>query len=159
MKAVAGRVESLAHWVVSDHFEELGRPPRLLHGGFGLLTVGNLRKPRYFALALAERLGTEELPVALAGDVAGVEAWAARQEDGTVGVLVWNGTLNHSQAAGSAELARRVNLDLSVPPAGPYELRHLRIDAEHSDIGAVWAPRFAKSLPSYGRLLRKSHTS
>ena len=34
-------------WVASDHFEELGRPPRLLHGGFGLLTVGNLAKPKY----------------------------------------------------------------------------------------------------------------
>ncbi len=29
----------------------------LLHGGFGLLTVGNLRKPRWWALALAEELG------------------------------------------------------------------------------------------------------
>ena len=59
MKSVQGRVDALAYWVVSDHFEELGRPPRLFHGGFGLLTVGNLRKPRYWALALAESLGTE----------------------------------------------------------------------------------------------------
>ena len=50
MRSAAGRVEALAPWVASDHFEELGRPPRLLHGGFGLLTVGNLAKPKYWAL-------------------------------------------------------------------------------------------------------------
>ena len=55
MKAVQGRVDALAYWVVSDHFEELGRPPRLLHGGFGLLTVGNLRKPRWWALPARDR--------------------------------------------------------------------------------------------------------
>ncbi len=46
MKSAQGRADALAYWVVSHHFEELGRAPRLLHGGFGLLTVGNLRKPR-----------------------------------------------------------------------------------------------------------------
>ena len=51
MKSAAGRLAAVSHWVASDHFEELGRPPRLFHGGFGLLTVGNLRKPRWWALA------------------------------------------------------------------------------------------------------------
>ena len=34
-----GRLDALAYWVISDHFEELGRPPALFHNGFGLLTV------------------------------------------------------------------------------------------------------------------------
>ena len=80
MKSAQGRADALAYWVVSDHFEELGRPPALLHGGFGLLTVGNLRKPRWWALALAQQLGDELLPLTLAGDGAGtlVDGWAAR---------------------------------------------------------------------------------
>ncbi len=53
MRSAAGRLDALAPWVASDHFEELGRPPRLLHGGFGLLTVGNLAKPKFWALRLA----------------------------------------------------------------------------------------------------------
>ena len=57
MASAMGRIEALSYWVVSDHFEELGRPPALLHGGFGLRTVGELRKPRWWALALLERLG------------------------------------------------------------------------------------------------------
>ena len=52
-------IEALSYWVVSDHFEELGRPPALLHGGFGTRTVGELRKPRWWALALLERLGRD----------------------------------------------------------------------------------------------------
>ncbi len=71
MRSASRRIEALAPWVASDHFEELGRPRRLLHGGFGLLTVGNLAKPKYWALRLAERLGDTELPVTLAGDGAG----------------------------------------------------------------------------------------
>ena len=36
MRSSAGRLDALSYWVASDHFEELGRPPRMLHGGFGL---------------------------------------------------------------------------------------------------------------------------
>ena len=52
MRSALGRVGALSHWVASDHFEELGAPQELFHGGFGLLSVGNLRKPRFWALAL-----------------------------------------------------------------------------------------------------------
>lgn len=138
MKASAGRVEALSHWVASDHFEELGRPPRLFHGGFGLLTVGNLRKPRFHALTLAHRLGDAELPATVSGDAAGVEAWAALDPaSGRVGILVWNGTLNQAQADGAVELARAVRLVIS-GLAGGYTVTHHRIDEDHSNIRAVW---------------------
>ncbi|MDP4509962.1 GH39 family glycosyl hydrolase [Nonomuraea turcica] len=138
MKSAAGRIGALSHWVASDHFEELGRPPRLFHGGFGLLTVGNLRKPRFHALALAARLGDAELPATLEGDVAGVEAWAARHDDGRIGVLLWNGTLNHSQATGAPELARTITLTVDGLDGRPRTLTHHRIDHDHSNIETVW---------------------
>lgn len=137
MKSAAGRIEALSHWVASDHFEELGRPPRLFHGGFGLLTVGNLRKPRYHALTLAHRLGDAELATTVTGDVAGVEVWAAGHPDGRVGILIWNGTLNQAQSDGAPELARAVTLTVS-GLAGAYTLTHHRIDDTHSNITAVW---------------------
>ncbi len=58
-----------------------GRPPALLHGGFGLRTVGNLRKPRWWALELLERLGSRRVDVTVSGDGGGslVEAVAARR--------------------------------------------------------------------------------
>ncbi|MGW6499565.1 GH39 family glycosyl hydrolase [Nonomuraea angiospora] len=138
MKSAAGRIAALSHWVASDHFEELGRPPRLFHGGFGLLTVGNLRKPRFHALTLASRLGDEELAATLDGDVAGVEAWAARHADGRIGVLVWNGTLNHAQADGAPELTRTVSLTVDGLGDGEHTITHHRIDHDHSNVQAAW---------------------
>lgn len=135
------RIEALSYWVVSDHFEELGRPPELFHGGFGLRTVGELRKPRWWALAMLERLGEQQLPVRLAGDGAGslVEALAAREESGEVTVLTWNLTLDQTKASGSAGLARRVRVEVDgLEPSATYVLRHERVDDQHSDIAAVW---------------------
>jgi xylan 1,4-beta-xylosidase len=113
MRSAAGRIDALSYWVASDHFEELGRPPRLLHGGFGLQTVGGLAKPRYHAMTLLSRLGPVELPVTYAGDGAGslVEAWASRDRD-RIAVLLWNLTLDQTKSSGAPELTRTVQVQL-----------------------------------------------
>ena len=82
-----GRMEALAYWVVSDHFEELGRPEALFHDGFGLLTLGNLRKPRYWALAPRGPPGRPRAPGRVSGDGADVlvRSWATRHDDGPAG--------------------------------------------------------------------------
>lgn len=141
MASAMGRIEALSYWVVSDHFEELGRPPSLLHGGFGLRTVGELRKPRWWALAMLERLGPRQLGVSLSGDGGGslVEALAARGPDERVSVLAWNLTLDQTKAAGSADLARDVRVELSgLAPGATYTLTHERVDQHHSNVAAVW---------------------
>jgi xylan 1,4-beta-xylosidase len=141
MRSAAGRIDALSWWVASDHFEELGRPASLLHGGFGLLTVGNLRKPRYWALAILERLGTEELAVELEGDGAGglVEAWGSRDPgDGRVAVALWNVTLDQTKSTGEPMLDRRVTIRIQGLAGRAFQVRHLRIDMERSNIAAVW---------------------
>jgi len=141
MTSAMGRIEALSYWVISDHFEELGRPPALLHGGFGLRTVGNLRKPRWWALELLERLGPHRLGVTVTGDGGGslVEAVAARRDDGTVGVLVWNGTLHQTKAGGDDALARHLVLRVAgLDETVSHLLRHFRVDATHSNITSVW---------------------
>jgi xylan 1,4-beta-xylosidase len=136
MKSAQDRADALAYWVVSDHFEELGRPPALLHGGFGLLTVGNLRKPRWWALALAQDLGDDLLPLQLDGDGAGtlVDGWASRKPDGTIDVLLWNATLDQSKAGGDPLLDRQVIIE-GLPP-GRATLA--RVDENHSNIARHW---------------------
>jgi xylan 1,4-beta-xylosidase len=128
--------------VVSDHFEELGRPPSLLHGGFGLRTVGELRKPRWWALALLERLGDRRLAVSYDGDGAGslVEAVAARGGDASeVSVVLWNLTLDQTKAAGAEPLGRRVLIEVrGLAPGSTYDLTHARVDEHHSNIASVW---------------------
>ena len=112
LQAVQGRMDRVAYWVVSDHFEELGRGPSLFHDGFGLLTVGNLRKPRYWAEHLAAHQGTRALATLLAGDGAGtlVRAWATGHLDGTTDILVWNGTINAALVGGDPQLDRAVRV-------------------------------------------------
>jgi xylan 1,4-beta-xylosidase len=134
-------MEALAYWVISDHFEELGRSPRLLHDGFGLLTLGNLRKPRYWAAHLAAHLGDHVLHTRLDGDGAEVlvEAWATLHDDGVVDVLVWNGTINADLFRGDHRLDRRVSLTLDNLAALAYTSELARIDERHSNI-VEWLP-------------------
>jgi xylan 1,4-beta-xylosidase len=140
MASALGRVDALSHWVASDHFEELGAPPELFHGGFGLLSVGNLRKPRYWALALLARLGRRRLRVAVRGDGAGglVQALAARDDDGRIAVLAWNATLDQSRMDREPLLDRSVRLRVAAPPGTTYVARHYRIDEAHSNVVAAW---------------------
>ncbi|MFD3403828.1 xylan 1,4-beta-xylosidase [Kribbella sp. NPDC058693] len=144
MKSAAGRIDALSYWVASDHFEELGRPPRLLHGGFGLQTVGGLAKPRFHAMTLLSRLGPVELPVTLDGDGADslVEAWASRDRD-RIAVLLWNLTLDQTKADGAPELTRNIRLQLpGVDPAWEATATTLAIGS--GDIAAA-----AEGLPDW----------
>lgn len=138
--AALDRAEHLSYWVVSDHFEELGRPPRLFHGGFGLLSVGNLRKPRFWALRMLQLLGPERVAVEVAGDGAGslVQALATRDPEGGAQVLVWNGTLDQSRCHGDAALGRRVRVRVRGLGAGPRRCAHHRVDAERSNVLRAW---------------------
>jgi xylan 1,4-beta-xylosidase len=140
MKAAQTSAEWLAYWVVSDHFEELGRPPSLLHGGFGLLTVGNIRKPRWWALALVEQLDDDLVTVELAGDGASsmVDAWVSRGGSGRIDVVAWNGTLDQSKRAGAAILDRRLVVRLEGLEASTYDVQVARVDNEHSNLVARW---------------------
>ena len=140
MRSAAGRIDALAYWVASDHFVELGAAPTLFHGGFGLLTIGNLRKPRFWALAMLERLGENEIACASDGDGGGslVETWASRDPDGRVAIALWNGTLDQTRATGDQALDRSIAIEVGGLPAALYEVRHHRVDADHSNIIRTW---------------------
>jgi xylan 1,4-beta-xylosidase len=134
-----GRVEALAYWVISDHFEELGRPPRLFHNGFGLLSVGNLRKSRYWAVHLAAHLGDDVLRTTLEGDGAEtlVQAWATRHPEGGVDVLVWNGTFNAALMSGDQRLDRSVRVTISGLGGAARRAWLARVDDHHSNVAAA----------------------
>ncbi|MDT4957087.1 MAG: xylan 1,4-beta-xylosidase [Pseudonocardiales bacterium] len=134
--AAQGRLDALAYWVISDHFEELGRPPTLFHNGFGLLSVGNLRKPRYWGVHLAAHLGDDVLASRVEGDGADVlvQAWATKHDNGTIDVLVWNSTINAAVMNGDARLDRRVRLDVTALGAPSYRATLARVDAQHSNV-------------------------
>jgi xylan 1,4-beta-xylosidase len=149
VKAAMESADALAYWVVSDHFEELGRPPSLFHGGFGLLTVGNLRKPRFWALELLGRLGQERLAATVRGDGACglVDALAARDRDGSVAVLLWNGTLDQGKVDGDPLLDRAVTVRLTGLRAGTWRRTLHRVDAAHGNLLATWRRLGAPAWP------------
>jgi xylan 1,4-beta-xylosidase len=69
-----------------------------------------------------------------------VQDWAARHENGTVDVLVWNGTANVSLLAGDPRLDRRVVINVSGLGSGGYRASLARVDARHSNIVARCPP-------------------
>jgi len=140
MASAMGRTEALAYWTISDHFEELGRPPRLLHGGFGLLAVGNLRKPRWWGLWMLEQLLGERVDTTVDGDGAGdmVQAIGSREADGRVTIVAWNGTVDVTKAQGESILDRSVSLTLVGLTRSRYRLRHRRLDETHSNLVRAW---------------------
>jgi xylan 1,4-beta-xylosidase len=144
MRSAAGRVDALAYWVASDQFVELGVPERLFHGGFGLLTIGGLRKPRFWAIAVLERLGEDELTASVTGDGGGslVEVWASRDwagvDAGRVAIAIWNGSLDQTKTDGDDALSRHVGLEITGLEPGAYRLEHHRVDREHSNIARRW---------------------
>jgi xylan 1,4-beta-xylosidase len=142
MASAMGRTEALAYWTVSDHFEELGRPPKLLHGGFGLLAVGNLPKPRWWGLWMLEQVRDARLRTRVEGDGAGdmVQAIGSVAENGSITVLAWNGTVDVTKAAGDARLDRSASLAFEgLLPSRRYRLRHRRLDEQHSNLVQAWA--------------------
>lgn len=143
MRPELGRAEALCHWAASDHSGTPGSARELFHGGQGVLSVGNLRKPRFWALALLARLGPGALPVGIDGDGAWtmVETLATRADDGRITVLAWNCVPDQQHPDGDgrlARLARQVRLRVRVPAGAPYTVTHYRIDSGHSNIVAPW---------------------
>ena len=140
MASAMGRTEALAYWTISDHFEELGRPPRLLHGGFGLLSVGNLRKPRWWGLWMLEQLLDERVESVVRGDGAGdmVQAIGSRDDGTRLTIVAWNGTVDVSKAGGDPLLDRDASLRITGLDGDRYRLRHRRLDEHHSNVVRDW---------------------
>lgn len=54
-----GLADSLSYWVFTDIFEEIGPAPEAFHGGFGLITMQDIKKPTYHAYRFLNQLGNE----------------------------------------------------------------------------------------------------
>jgi len=86
-------------------------------------------------------LGTKRIAVDGDGDGFGglVQAWATREDDGTVRILVWNVTFDQTKARGSDALAREVSLAVTgLLPSQRFRQRHYRVDNTHSNVYGAW---------------------
>ncbi len=75
-------VDSFSYWTFSDMFEEAGVPTALFHGGFGLLTHRQIKKPTFHLYAFMARMGEQIL-------ARGDDHLVTRHADGRIAVLAW----------------------------------------------------------------------
>ncbi|MEV4413177.1 xylan 1,4-beta-xylosidase [Catellatospora sp. NPDC049609] len=74
--------DSFSYWTFCDVFEETGIPTSLFHGGFGLLTHRQIKKPAYHVYAFLARMGEHVL-------ARGEDHLVTRDGTGRVTVLAW----------------------------------------------------------------------
>ncbi|RLP88486.1 xylan 1,4-beta-xylosidase [Micromonospora sp. BL4] len=122
-------VDSFSYWTFSDMFEEVGVPTALFHGGFGLLTHRQIKKPTYHLYAFMARLGDEVL-------ARGDDHLVTRHPDGRIAVLAWAPV----DVTGRSPVPERHPLALSIPlgPPGTTSAFLLR-SAVNEEAGNAWA--------------------
>ncbi|QSB17224.1 xylan 1,4-beta-xylosidase [Natronosporangium hydrolyticum] len=102
-------VDSFSYWTFCDVFEEIGVPTSIFHGGFGLLTHRQIKKPTYHLYAFLARMGEQIL-------ARGEEHLVTRDGAGRVTVLAWAPVeVTGEQPTGRHEL----RLSVPVAPAVP----------------------------------------
>lgn len=97
-------VDSFSYWTFCDVFEEVGIPTSIFHGGFGLLTHRQIKKPTYHLYAFLARMGDQVL-------ARGADHLVTRDTTGRVTVLAW-APVDHT---GLAPATDRHELALSIP--------------------------------------------
>jgi xylan 1,4-beta-xylosidase len=135
-------VDSFSYWTFSDMFEETGVPTALFHGGFGLLTHRQVRKPTYHLYAFLARMGPDLL-------ARGDDHLVTRHPDGRVTALAWAPV----DPTGRTPGPDRHTLRLSVP-VGAREVfvRRSTVDEEHGNAHTAWRHMGSPRSPRTGQL-------
>lgn len=79
-----GLVDMMSYWTFSDVFEEHGPKLNPFDGGFGLISLGGIRKPSYADFALLHRLGDQRIPQN------SPDILVTKRSDGTLAIVAWN---------------------------------------------------------------------
>ena len=124
-------VDSFSYWTFSDMFEETGVPTALFHGGFGLLTHRQIKKPTYHLYAFMARMGDEVL-------ARGTDHLVTRDADGRVTVLAWApvDVTGREPASAGHRLALSIPLE-STGSAAAFFLRS-SVSEEQGNAWAAW---------------------
>jgi len=121
-------VDSFSYWTFSDMFEEVGVPTSLFHGGFGLLTHRQIRKPTYHLYAFMARLGDQVL-------ARGADHLVTRDSAGRVAVLAWAPV----DVTGTVPPVDRHVVSLSIPLGPPTSTSAFVLRSSvNEEVGNAW---------------------
>jgi len=123
--------DSFSYWTFSDVFEEAGVPTALFHGGFGLLTHRQVRKPAYHLYAFMARMGDEVL-------ARGADHLVSRHPDGRVTVLAWTPVDETGRTPGPGRHTLRLSVPVGAQARGTAFVRRSTVDEEHGNAWTVW---------------------
>jgi len=123
--------DSFSYWTFSDVFEECGIPTAPFHGGFGLLTHRQIKKPTYHLYAFMARLGDQLL-------ARGADHLVTRHaSDGRLAVLAWAPA---DPTGGEPVDGHTVRLSLPVGgQANTAFAQRWSVDEESGNALAAWA--------------------
>lgn len=136
LAAGGDHADSFSYWTFCDVFEEENIPTSIFHGGFGMLTHRQVKKPTYHVYAFLARMGSAVL-------ARGEDHLVTRDEaTGRVTVLAWQPVGGTDDPAEPATHT----VALSVPVAGPTAFA-LRSDVDQ-EAGNAWAAWRAMGRPA-----------
>ncbi len=135
-------VDSFSYWTFSDVFEETGVPTALFHGGFGLLTHRQIKKPTFHLYAFLARLGDQLL-------ARGTDHLVTRDGAGRVTVLAWAPVDLADVTASPA--GHRVALSLPLAGDGAFLLRS-SVSDESGNAWAAWGEMGRPASPTARQL-------
>lgn len=150
LKRLSGRVNSMSYWAYTDIIEELGVPKTPFHGGFGMVTMQGYHKPSYYAYEFLNRLGKTEL------DTGDADSIAAKKEDGSIQVLLWNYTKPEQKSHNmdyftwdlKAEEAEGAAVSLRGLPSGAFRLSVYQVGYGVNDVYTFYKQGNYTDLPT-----------
>jgi xylan 1,4-beta-xylosidase len=138
-------VDSFSYWTLSDMFEEAGVPASLFHGGFGLLTHRQIKKPSFHLYAFMARMKQQVL-------ARGPDHLVTRDDAGQLTVLAWApvDVTDHAGAAGG----HRVRLSIPLGPGRSTSAFVLRssVNEEAGNAWTAWREMGRPASPRPGQL-------
>ncbi len=136
LKKTEHLVNGMSYWTFTDIFEEAGPPVKSFHGGFGLLTLQDIKKPTFYAYKFMNELGNTELTNT------DFSSWVCKDSKGNIQVLFWNYTLLSPDSSYNQQFYNKtiisknaglVKLSVNQVPDGTYKMQVYRTGYQQND--------------------------
>jgi len=133
--------DSFSYWTFSDMFEEAGVPTALFHGGFGLLTHRQIKKPTYHLYAFMARMGRDVL-------ARGTDHLVTRDADGRITVLAWAPVDETGRESAPAGHWLRLSIPIAAKGAEAPRTTFVQRSSVSEEAGNAWAAWSAMGRPA-----------